>query len=155
MKRFILKTALFCVASFAALVFVCFCFPDVGMKRSMLEVELKKRSVLRDKPGPRIVFVGGSSVAHGIDSKLIEKGLGRPVVNMGLHAGLGICYNMASALPCLHKGDVVFLLPEYSNYYDNNCYGNMETLAMVADVISWKDDVHLTMVLLMTLSSFC
>ena len=38
---------------------------------------------------PKIVIVGGSSVAFGIDSELMEEKLGMKVVNFGLYANLG------------------------------------------------------------------
>ena len=38
---------------------------------------------------PKIVLIGNSNVAFGYDSKLIEEATGMPVVNMGLHGGLG------------------------------------------------------------------
>ena len=38
---------------------------------------------------PKIVIVGGSSVAFGIDSALIEKYTDMPVVNFGMYAALG------------------------------------------------------------------
>lgn len=53
--------------------------------------ELKhKVSLLEDTPGPRIVLVGGSGVASGVDSALVERELpGYSVVNFGMYAALG------------------------------------------------------------------
>ena len=39
--------------------------------------------------GEKLVVVGGSSVAFGVDSEMIEKYTGMPVVNFGLYAALG------------------------------------------------------------------
>ena len=38
----------------------------------------------------KIILAGGSNLAFGIDSKQLEETLGMPVVNLGLHAGLGL-----------------------------------------------------------------
>lgn len=38
---------------------------------------------------PKIVLIGNSNVAFGYDSKVIEDSMGMPVVNMGLHGGMG------------------------------------------------------------------
>ena len=38
---------------------------------------------------PKIVLIGDSNLAFGIDSEKIEEGHGIPVVNMGLHGGFG------------------------------------------------------------------
>ena len=39
--------------------------------------------------GKKVVVVGGSSVAFGLDSALMEEHLGMPVVNFGLYAAIG------------------------------------------------------------------
>lgn len=39
--------------------------------------------------GPKIVLIGNSNVAFGFDSAVIEEAMGMPVVNMGLHGGMG------------------------------------------------------------------
>ena len=39
--------------------------------------------------GEKVVVVGGSSVAFGLDSALMEEELGKPVVNFGLYAAIG------------------------------------------------------------------
>ncbi|HPG73671.1 MAG TPA: hypothetical protein PLM49_05215, partial [Bacteroidales bacterium] len=39
---------------------------------------------------PKIIFAGGSNLPFGIDSKMIQDSLHTPVVNLGLHAGLGL-----------------------------------------------------------------
>ena len=38
---------------------------------------------------PKVVVVGGSSVAFGLESEILEKYVGMPVVNFGLYAALG------------------------------------------------------------------
>ena len=38
---------------------------------------------------PKIVLIGDSNLAFGIDSEKIEEAFDMPVVNMGLHGGLG------------------------------------------------------------------
>ena len=60
----------------------------------------------------KIVIVGGSSVAFGYESELIEKHLGMPVVNFGVYAALGTKVMMDLSLSQIHKGDIVILAPE-------------------------------------------
>jgi hypothetical protein len=76
---------------------------------------------LRDKaarlaaaPAPRILLVGGSSTAFGVNSQAIERACGRPVVNLGLNAGLGRGFILAQAEAAVQPGDLVVLMPEYS-----------------------------------------
>ncbi len=60
----------------------------------------------------KIVIIGGSSVAFGIDSALIEKYTGMPVVNFGLYGDLGTRLMLDLSREHISKGDIVILTPE-------------------------------------------
>lgn len=62
--------------------------------------------------GEKIVVIGGSSVAFGLDSALMEKHLGMPVVNFGLYAAIGTKAMLDLSLPHIGEGDIVILAPE-------------------------------------------
>jgi hypothetical protein len=62
---------------------------------------------------PRILLAGGSNAAFGIDSTALERESGRPVVNLGLNAGLGRGFILAQAAAATGPGDLVVLMPEY------------------------------------------
>ena len=62
--------------------------------------------------GEKLVIVGGSSVAFGYDSAMMEKHLGMPVVNFGVYAALGTKVMMDLSLGQIGKGDIVILAPE-------------------------------------------
>ena len=72
-----------------------------------------KHARLRHTPAPRIILVGGSNVAFGTDSYKIEQALGRPVVNMGIHAGLGLIFMLNEVKADIQRGDLIVLSPEY------------------------------------------
>lgn len=76
--------------------------------------ELKhKVRLLEETPGPRIVLVGGSGVAFGADSELMERELpGYTVVNFGMYAALGTTVMLDLSQPLLREGDIVLLIPE-------------------------------------------
>ena len=63
----------------------------------------------------KIVVIGGSSVAFGIDSKLVEQELGRPCVNFGLYAAFGLKPMLDLSLGAIESGDVVIIAPELSS----------------------------------------
>lgn len=65
--------------------------------------------------GEKIVVIGGSSVAFGIDSKLIEEELGMPCVNFGLYAALGLKPMLDLSIDAIDKGDIVIIAPELSS----------------------------------------
>lgn len=56
---------------------------------------------------PQLLLVGDSNLVFGIDSAEIEKELGIPVVNMGLHAGLGNEFLLKIAEFYAEPGDTV------------------------------------------------
>ncbi len=60
----------------------------------------------------KIVIVGGSSVAFGVDSALIEKYTGMPVVNFGLYAALGTKLMLDLSVDAINEGDIVIIAPE-------------------------------------------
>src|SRR5690349_24986573 len=72
-------------------VLVAFVFLSIGpdpthyFAGSLLQLEL-----LENTPSPRIILIGGSNVSFGIDARLMQQTLGIPVINDGLHAGLGL-----------------------------------------------------------------
>ena len=61
---------------------------------------------------PKVVVVGGSSVAFGLDSAALEEAVGMPVVNFGLYATLGTKYMIDTAKAGIGEGDIVILAPE-------------------------------------------
>ena len=62
--------------------------------------------------GKKVVVIGGSSVAFGLDSALMEEHLGMPVVNFGLYAAIGTKAMLDLSLPHIGEGDIVVLAPE-------------------------------------------
>jgi hypothetical protein len=77
---------------------------------------IDKQALLKNADSPKIVFVGGSGVSFGLDSEMVRRELGMTVVNMGLHAGLGLRYMLAEVRPYINPGDVVVVIPEYAHF---------------------------------------
>lgn len=63
----------------------------------------------------KIIVIGGSSVAFGINSQVMEKYLDMPVVNFGLYGPLGTTIMMDLARGHINEGDIVVLAPETDN----------------------------------------
>jgi hypothetical protein len=91
---------------------------------SYLAAVLEKDRIIRNTPSPKIILVGGSNLAFGIDSKQIEDSLGLHVVNMGLYAKLGLKYMLAQVRPYIKAGDVVLVVPEYDQFYGDFANGD-------------------------------
>lgn len=88
--------------------------------------ELKDKCALLEEETeqPRIILVGGSAVAFGVDSALMEEQLpGYTVVNFGMYAALGTTVMLDLSQESLREGDIVILIPEQqeqtlSDYFD-------------------------------------
>jgi len=69
---------------------------------------------------PRILFVGASNLAFGIDTEYLQRELKKPVVNLGLHGALGTGYAFKEALYVANEGDViVFCIGHFFKYNGN------------------------------------
>ncbi len=78
---------------------------------------LDKIQRLSDVQEPKIILIGNSSVSFGIDSEMIEHEFGMPVVNLGLHAGLGNKFLERMVLGNISEGDIVIVA--HTDYSDN------------------------------------
>ena len=101
----------------------------------MLGEQREKLDRLASLEGGRIILVGGSGCGQGFVTSNLCAALKRPVYNMGLHAGLGLIYQMKSVGPLVRKGDTVILIPEYANFDGSSCFGAAELLMMVCDIM--------------------
>ena len=63
---------------------------------------------------PKVVVVGGSNVAFGLDSELFEELYGRPSVAFGLYGSCGVKVMMDWSKANINRGDIVVLAPELS-----------------------------------------
>jgi len=118
MNRFIGKVVLFG--------FIVFIFLLIGASRltiwwqgDYMSAFIDKFNHLKNANSPKIVFIGGSNLAFGMDSKTIAEYYNMPVVNMGLHAGIGLRFFLEGIKPYVKKNDIVVIVPEYAFFYDN------------------------------------
>lgn len=82
-----------------------------------------KHQRLKSIEEEKIVLIGGSSLAFGLDSKKLEEYLGKPVINYGLYATIGTKAMLDMSRSYINEGDIVVICPEtdrqtYSLYYN-------------------------------------
>ena len=88
---------------------------------------------LETAQGPRIIVVGGSSVAFGVDSALLEQQFpGYTAVNFGVYAALGTDLMLELSDGMFRPGDLVILSPEQQRQ-TLSCYFNGEMTWQAAD----------------------
>ncbi|MBN2405878.1 MAG: hypothetical protein JXE06_09885 [Coriobacteriia bacterium] len=86
-----------------------------------LAASVDKSRRLDEAPSPRVVFVGGSSLAFGLNSGVVAEELDGAYhpVNMGLHAGMGLEFELNMARCGIKQGDIVVLSPEYEQLWSD------------------------------------
>lgn len=75
-----------------------------------------KEARLANLPSPKVVIIGGSNATFGMDSEALEKALCMPVVNMTIHANLGVEFMVNEVKGHLGPGDLVLASFEYSAF---------------------------------------
>ncbi|KAA0991322.1 hypothetical protein [Dyadobacter aurulentus] len=134
MKLFLLKITFFTALICAILTCSLFFLPNNRATESILGALPAKHKILASQHSPKIIFVGGSNLAFGLDSKTIQKQIGMPVVNTGIHASIGLKYQLNDILRFIKKGDIVIVSPEYGQFYTRTFYGNTELVSVLFDI---------------------
>lgn len=135
MKEFINKSVLFAVLLIASLSTSLFFIHDKNSSENILAALPGKYSHLDSISGGRIIFVGGSNLSFGLNSKQVQDSLKKPVVNLGVHAGMGLRFIASDVLKHIHPDDIIVLVPEYENFYTDNFYGEIELISVLFDIL--------------------
>jgi hypothetical protein len=72
-----------------------------------------KINALHKLPPRRIFVVAGSSSLFSLDTQVLSRVVGKPVVNLATHAGLGLPYILDRAGREIGPGDIIIFTPEY------------------------------------------
>lgn len=78
-----------------------------------LAAGIDKEAKLAKEKKPKIIIIGGSNVAFGIDSEMIEKEFDMPTLNMGLSAGFGMRFMFNQIQNYTYSKDIIIFAPEY------------------------------------------
>lgn len=138
MKEFILKILLFIGVFGFIIYFTVRLTPP--FKDNYLYAQVYKNERLDTLATPRLVLIGGSNIAFGLDSKRIEDSLKINVQNMGLHGGIGLRFMIDDALPSLLKGDTVIIMQELSHLSSayNGDPNELATVFYNSTTADWK-----------------
>ena len=98
--------------------------------------KLIKRTLARDTKGSKVLLIGGSSTMFAIDAAALSERTGRPMINMGLHAGLPLKYHLDLAREMLRRGDTAIVIPEYRHY----SAAGPNTSWFIQQVVAWDGE---------------
>lgn len=120
MRSFLRKIVLFVMLflSTILLLYVSVCFIVGNQYNQNYQASLiDKVERLESISEPKIILVGNSNVCFGIDSEMIESTFHMPVVNLGLHGGLGNAFHENIAKLHIGEGDIVIVC--HTDYGDD------------------------------------
>ncbi len=106
----VLCTVLLTLPFFAPIV-MAFSLPE-QYDNSFMGALDEKYEALTKTEGKKMVVIGGSSVAFGVDTRLIQKYVNMPVINFGLYAALGTKLMLDLSYKHINEGDIVVIAPE-------------------------------------------
>lgn len=123
-----------------------FCLPAQYSETFLGELAEKRALLAAKGEKPRLVIVGGSAAAFGVDSELLEENLPQyEVVNFGLYAALGTRVMLDLSREELRAGDVVIVMPEQQQQALSDYLG-AEAMWQAADgdfsaltALHWRD----------------
>ena len=115
-KSLFQKTPSVCLAAFICFFILgvaAFLMPPHSGNNGYFASLKDKHRLLQTAASPKIVFIGGSNLAFGLDSHYLEAKFHRPIVNMGLCAPFGLRFILEEIKDDIHVSDTVVLVPEY------------------------------------------
>ncbi len=131
MKISFIAIALVILIPVITLAAVCLATPSQYGETFLGELS-EKYDRLISVEGEKIVLIGGSSLAFGLDSKTMEEYLGRPVVNFGLYATLGTKVMLDLSKSGIERGDIIVICPEM-DAQTLSMYYNAESMWQACD----------------------
>lgn len=106
------------------------------------------QSVIQDKydglindNGKKIILVGGSNLAFGIDEYMLSEATGYSVHNLGLHASMGGVFDTELAKANIGEGDIVLLGYEYI-WKDDWYFSSLVSVDLVMSGIDSRWDMY-------------
>lgn len=88
---------------------------------------LDKMDRLKSLSGPKIVLISNSNLAFGMKSELLEEAFHMPVVNAGVHGGLGNAFQEEIAKVNVTEGDLIIVC--HTDYDDDD--------TIIDPVVAW------------------
>jgi hypothetical protein len=119
-RRYLIK------AGALSAILLCLHFVIVGFVRGPISAAywvrdaiVIKRYLASRMTSPKIIFVGGSNTLFGIDARQVERALGMPSINYGLHGCLHFDVLAAEAEQVATSGDILVMPIEQANYSED------------------------------------
>jgi hypothetical protein len=134
MKKFFIKTIIMFILLITGIGSILLIpLPENSYNLAIID----KHRILAGTKSSKIVLAGGSNLAFGIDSMEIQNKFHIPVVNMGLHAGIGLGRILDDISPFLNSGDILLIVPEY-DFFTNIWNGAETAYELIFDIRQYR-----------------
>lgn len=114
MIRFLRDVGLFCLINLTILAYLYAIYDVRNDYLASINDKLSRLAASYDSVAPRILFVGGSSVAWGTHSSIVKEKLELEPTNMATHAAMGLGVRIEEARQLTRQGDIVVFSAEWS-----------------------------------------
>lgn len=131
MKKFIMQCTCMLVLLLVPVIGSLFLLKNENYDTYLL-ANVDKNERLASIKEPKLVLIGGSNLAFGLNCEVLEDSLSLSPVNMGLHASIGLRYMMREVEPYLTSGDVLLIVPEYEQFTSECFYGEFLLFEILA-----------------------
>lgn len=108
--------------------------PTKAFKKSLFYSLIDKNKLFAETPLPRIIFIGGSNLSFGLDSKRIKDSLNINPINTSFHGSIGLKYMLANSINYIKENDIVVISPEYQQFYGGFANGEIELLSIIIEI---------------------
>ena len=136
MKRFLIRIGCF-VAIQLIIALLVFWLGRADRGDHYLASAFDKHDLLTSTDAPRLIVVGGSNVAFGINSEILAAELPYVPVNLGLHVNLGLDFPLRMVEDVVRTVDLIILSPEYNVLITDNVHGSRDYLTLMCQ--QWPD----------------
>lgn len=126
MSRFVRKVVTLVLVVVLSNLAIYLLLPNAKDSGAYLATINDKHALLARTAAPRIIFVGSSDLALGLDSVQVEQAFGMPVINMGLHGALGPRLDLEAVRPYISPGDIIIASMNADGMTDRVFYGRDE-----------------------------
>lgn len=138
MKKFvsyIIETLIICAIMIIFTFYGIVRYPQDVFITSYQSVIRDKFRVLKETNEPKIIIIGGSNAAFGIDQQMLEEATGYKVANLGLHGGFCPLFPSELAKANMNPGDIVLLAYEY-NWHEKASFESIGTELVMSGIDS-------------------
>lgn len=138
MSRLVKVIALF-LSPIIVVILLIVGFPPAKNDKAYLACILDKDRIVDSGSNGRLIFIGGSNLAFGLNCDSLSGVYNQHVINYGIQGGLGVFFQLNHLKSKLRRGDTLIIIPEYDQYLGDNVRGTGQALAKMVSLLGIRE----------------